>query len=159
MEPQFYYKKSRIEFETPNNTQWMVAEKGFRLPMYFTYKVFKSQKSVYLMSGLIYTNTQGSDFQYPGFGYFFGDKDIYENNPYFGKDLFKDVLYNDYSYWNLMIGFGKQMKRVNTSIRFETQLGSSNHPIDAKIWQAEISFRRFIFSSKDVTKKHFLYVE
>jgi hypothetical protein len=159
IEPQYYYKKSRLEFETPNNTQWMLAEKGFRLPMYFTYKVFKGQKSVYLMSGLIYTKTKSTDFQYPGFSYFFGGDEIYEYNPYYGKNLFKDVLYNDYSYWNLMIGFGKQMKNVNTSIRFETQLGSKNHPIDSKVWQVEVSFRRFIFSSKDVTKKHFLYVE
>lgn len=159
IEPQYYYKKSRIEFETPLNTQWMVAEKGFRLPVYVTYKIFKGQKSIYLLGGMTYTNTKKWDFQYPGFGYFFGDSEIYEDNPYFGKNLFNGVLYHDFSYLNLMIGFGKEMKRVNTSIRFESQLGSKNHPIDASVTQVEISFRRFIFSSKDVTKKHFLYVE
>ncbi len=159
VEPQFMYKYSHLEFKTPSTLNWSLLEKGFRMPMYFSYRLTKSTKSIELLTGLTLFKTNTIDFQTPGFSYLFLGDDIYSNNIYYGRNIFKDVLYNNQSYMMFLIGFKKPLKKWDMTIKFQSYLNSQKYPIEAKYFQFEIGFSRYIFNSDFLTNKHYLYVE
>jgi len=159
LEPQFLFKRSLLYFDYPSNIDWILIEKGFRLPLYFTYKVFKKSNSIYLISGLSYTKTKHWDFQSPTSAYNFLNEEFANGNPVFGYNLFEDYLYSQKGYWNILLGVGKKLKKINFALRFQTQFKSDNLAFDTKTIQVEWSVSRQILSSKDITTKHFLYVE
>lgn len=159
LEPQFYYQRSVLEFEQPYITERVLAKKGFRMPLYFTYKFYKKARSAYSIIGLSLVKEKNWDFQNPGVGYYLGDEVLYNNSIDLGDDHFKDVLYNDQAYWNLMIGLGKHLGRMNTSVRYLVPLGREKKGLQGKMWGLELGINFFFLSTKELTQKHHLYVE
>ncbi len=159
IEPQFYFKRNVYVFKFPQEVNWIVSEKSFRIPLYFTYKLFKAQKSVYFLGGLSYCKGKNWDLQNPTLGYYFGPDNIYYDKPFYGNDIMNGFMYNNKGYFSFMAGIGKQFGKFNSSLRFQKQSNTKNDPIAAKKWSIEISINRHLFSSKDITKKHFLYVD
>lgn len=159
LEPQFYYQRSVFQFERPVVTERVMAKKAFRMPIYFTYKFFKKENSMYSIIGFSLQKEKNWDFQNPGVGYYLGDEVLYDNNIDLGDDHFQDVLYNDQSYWNLMLGFGRRIGKVNASLRYVKPLGREKKGLSGNIWSLEMGFNFFFLSTKEITQKHHLYVE
>jgi len=159
IEPQFMYKRYLLRFKQPKNINWTVVEKGFRIPMYLSYRLTKNAKSIQLISGVTLSKTKTVDFQSPMFDFFYFGDDIYDGDIYYGRNIFKDVLYHNNTYFMFMVGFTKPFKKWDFGLRFQAYLNSKKHPIDAKYFQIEWSLSRYLFNSKDIANKHYLYVE
>ena len=129
------------------------------MPIYLTYKLFKKPRSIYFLTGLSLTKVKNYDYQTFGIGYNFEGEPIYNGLNNYGYNLFNNYLYTNNIYTNLIFGFGKPLKKIDFSIRMMKQNNSKNNPIKVNIWQIEFEVSWHILSSKDITKKHFLYVE
>lgn len=159
IEPQYYYQRTTFYFEKPYPTERVIGKRAFRLPVYSTYKFFKNKNSIYGLAGLVFNVEKNYDFQAPGVGFYVGPDPLYENEINFGDDHFKGILYDDYNYWNYVVGFGKKINRFNYSVRYLNQFNITKHSILAKTWQIELSVNILLLSYSDFTKKHFLYVD
>ncbi len=159
IEPQYLYRRYNMYFYKAEPIDWTVVEKGFRLPFYFSYRVFKNVNSVKLNAGLTITRSRSIDFQSPGFGYYFADNPIYDGNNYYGRNLFDGLLYDQKNYYNYIIGITKPIKKWEYSLRYNGLLKLSDDITEHKSWQIEFSMKRYLFSYQNVTNKHFLYVE
>lgn len=159
IEPQFIYKRHHLEFKKPTRITWIVMEKGFRMPMYFSYRLTKSTKSIELLTGLTLCKTNTKDFQSPTFDYSFLGGDVYDGGTNYGRNIFNGVIYNNQTYFMFLIGFKKPLKKWDITVRFQSYLNSQKHPIDAKYFQFELGLSRYIFNSNFLTNKHYLYVE
>ena len=167
-EPQFYYQRSTFKFRKTYYTERLLGKKAFRAPLYFTYKFFKKENSLFAIAGLSYNKETNTDIQNPGLDYYIGGYDIYSYkndgggqylNINYGDDHFNEILYDDRPYWNVIFGLGRTFDRVNVSFRIQKELDLTNHRVEAKIWQFELSFSFLFLSTKDFTQKHFLYVD
>ncbi len=159
VEPQFIYKRYHLQFKKPTRIDWIVMEKGFRMPMYFSYRLTKSTKSIELLTGLTLFKTTTKDFQSPTFDYSFLGDAIYDGGIYYGRNIFNGVIYNNQTYFMFLIGFKKPLKKWDMTLKFQSYLNSKKHLIDAKYFQFELGFSRYIFNSNFITNKHYLYVE
>jgi hypothetical protein len=157
LEPQYHYQRSYIGFERPYRVDRVFGKKSFRLPTYFTYRLFKKPESVYAIVGFSLVKETNWDLQDPGFDHTLSNGPIYQNQTEVGPDHFAGILYDDAAYWNYMVGFGKRANKWTTSIRFQSNLNVTKHSVEANIWQIEMSFNFFFLSTKDFTEKHFLY--
>jgi hypothetical protein len=158
-EPQFYYQRTVFQFDQPIMTERVLAKKAFRMPLYFTYKFFKKERSMFSIIGLSMMNERNWDFQNPGVGYYLGDETLYDNNIDLGDDHFEGVLYNDETYWNLVLGLGKKLGRANAALRYVLPMGREKRGLSGDIWSLEMSFNFFFLSTKEITQKHHLYFE
>jgi hypothetical protein len=158
-EPQFYYQRSVFSFEKPIIVERVLAKKAFRMPLYFSYKFFKKEKSLYSIIGLTFSKEKNWDFQNPGIGYYVGDELLFDNNIDFGDDHFENVLYNDQGYWNLTLGLGRKIGNLNSSIRYQIPINPEKRNLSIKTWQIELGFSFYFLSTKEITQKHYLYVE
>ena len=159
IEPQYMYKRYLLHFNQPQNINWTVIEKGFRMPMYFSYKLTKNAKSFQLISGVTLSKTKTVDFQSPTVSFYYSGDDIYEGGIYYGRNIFNTILYHNNTYFMFLVGFKKPLKKWDFGLRFQAYLNSKKHPIEANYFQVEWSLSRYLFNSKDVVNKHYLYVE
>ncbi len=171
IEPQYYYQRTTISFEKPYGIRRLFGKKAFRMPIYFTYKFFKKENSLFLLAGLGLNKEKNWDIQDPGINYYLGGDEIYEysvDGDYgispsqfadFGNDHFAQILYDDLPYWNYMVGFGRTFGRYNASFRFQSRFDITKHQQLAEIGQIEFSLTFLFLSTKDFTEKHFLYVD
>jgi hypothetical protein len=157
MEPQYHYQRTYLSFDRPDQINRIIGKKSFRLPTYFTFRLFKKPKSAYVILGMNLVKETIWDIQDPGFDYSIGESVIYENQVQVGSDHFGGILYDNGAYWNYVIGFGKKLNNWNSSIRFQSNLDITKHSVQANIWQLELSFNFLFLSTKDFTEKHFLY--
>lgn len=158
-EPQFYYQRTVVKFEQPLLIERVFAKKGFRMPLYFTYKFFKKENSMFSVIGLTYNKERNWDYQNPGVGYYLGDEVLYNNNIDLGNGHFYDVLYNEQGYWHLTAGLGRKIGRFNTSLRYHKPLGMDKRGLSGNTWMIELSLNFFFLNTKEITQKHYLYVE
>ena len=171
MEPQYYYQRTTINFEKPYGIRRLFGKKAFRMPIYLTYKFFKKENSLYLLGGLSFNKERNWDIQDPGINYYLGGDEIYEYSvdgdwgispsqyANFGNDHFAQVLYDDLPYWNYMFGLGRTFGRYNASVRFQSRFNITDHQQLAEIGTIEFSLTFLFLSTKDLTEKHFLYVD
>jgi len=159
VEPQFVFKRHSFEFIKPQRVRWVFMEKGFRMPMYFSYRLTKNANSFELLSGLTLFKTHSKDFQEPTIGYSFAGDPIFDGQINYGRNIFEGVLYNNKSYFMFLVGFKQPLKKWDMTFKFQSYLNSKKHPVEAKYFQVELSFARYIFYSKNITNKHYLYVE
>ncbi|NOQ72231.1 MAG: hypothetical protein GQ574_09535 [Crocinitomix sp.] len=159
IEPQFHYQRTYLHFERPFQIDRIIGKKSFRMPAYFTYRLFKKPESAFVILGLNLVKEKNWDIQNPGFDYYLNGADIYSNQVEVGPDHFEGLLYDNSAYWNYMVGIGKKSGKWNSSIRFQSNLNITNHEIEAEIWQLEVSINFLFLSTKDFTEKHFLYEE
>ncbi len=159
LEPQYHYQRTYLSFQRPYRVERIIGKKSFRMPTYFTYRLFKNPESAFLILGLNLVKETNWDIQNPGFDYYLNNANIYEDQVEVGPDHFDGLLYDNSVYWNYMIGLGKKSGKWNTSIRFQSNLNITDHDIEAEIWQVEVSINFLFLSSKDFTEKHFLYEE
>lgn len=159
MEPQFYYQKTYLEFQKPFYLERVIGKRAFRMPMYFTARLFKKAKSPFLLLGVNIVKENNWDFQDPGFEFYFSDDDGSDTQFLTGDGHFEGMLYDNSMYVNYMIGFGKLGDKWDSSIRLQRELGITRHNIEASIWKIEVAFNIHLISTKDFTKKHFLYAE
>lgn len=158
-EPQYYYSRTYLSFERPFFVERIIGKKAFRMPVYAAVKFFKSPKSPFLLIGLNPIKEKNWDFQSPGVDAYFGevppDLTLFQS----GNDHFSGALYDNRFYVNYLVGLGFSTKKMNYSFRFQKELKFTRHQIEANIWQIEMSVNFAILSSKDFTKKHFLYAD
>jgi hypothetical protein len=159
IEPQFYYQRSTVKFEKPYETERVFGKKAFRMPTYLTYKFFKKEKSIYFLLGVNPNFEKNWDFQNPKLSYYIGDGSLYQNGVDFGDDHFKGILYDDKPYANFVVGLGRIFGKLNTSLRFQRPFKNTSRQLTVNSWQLELSFNILFLSTKDFTKKHFLYVD
>jgi len=159
IEPQFYYQRSVVKFEKPYSTERVFGKKSFRMPTFLTYKFFKKEKSIYFLIGINPNIEKNWDFQNPKLDYYIGDGALYQNGVDLGDDHFKGILYDDKAYSNYVIGLGRTFGKLNTSVRFQRSFKNAFQQLSAGSWQAELSLSILFLSTKDFTKKHFLYVD
>lgn len=156
LEPQFGVQRTLYDFEYETPIQRIVGKRSFRLPFYFTYKFWKKQKSLYLILGTTFNADKNFDFQKPGENTFFGANEYYLESPDFGDYHMYGLLYDENPYFTGTVGFGKRFNRLNVSVRyvnaFAREILAENH-------QFELHLGFFMLSTKDFTKKHYLYVE
>ncbi|MEZ4922392.1 MAG: hypothetical protein R2780_04405 [Crocinitomicaceae bacterium] len=159
LEPQFYYQRSVITFQNPVEISRVFGKRGFRMPFYFTYKFFKKERSIYSILGLSLSKEKNWDFQDPGTGFYLGSDPIFDGNFDTGDDHFRDVLYNNQAYWNLVAGFGRKIGKVNASVRYVIPMSREKKGLSGDIWTLEMSFNFFFLSTREINKKHHLYAE
>lgn len=157
LEPQFYYQKTYLTFERPFFVERNIGKRAFRMPTFVTARFFKGPKSPFILIGLNLIKEKNWDFQNPGFNYYFGDFPEFEQQFQTGDNHFEGALYDNRWYFNYIIGIGKTGEKWTSSIRFQRKLDITSHEMEAGIWQLELSFSFKILSSKDFTRKHFLY--
>jgi hypothetical protein len=159
IEPQYMYKRHHLIIKKPQQINWILMEKGFRVPLYFSYRLTKNSKSIELLTGLTLFKTHSIDFQEPSIGYSFLGDNIYDGQINYGNNIFNGVLYNNKMYYMFLVGIKKPLKKWDMLIKFQSYLNSKSQPIEAKYFQIELSLNRYIFNSKNITNKHYLYVE
>ena len=159
-EPQFYIERSRYRFPYYYvDMERIIGAKAFRMPLYFTYKFFKKEKSSYLLFGLNIIKETNWDIQFPGDGYYLNGKPLHHEAENFGDDHFQNVLYDGKTYLNLNVGLGKQFKNINSSLRFQMPIGKVNDRLPVRTFKVEWTVSWLFLSTKDFTKKHPLYVD
>ncbi len=159
VEPQYFYQRTQLNFDRPFFVQRIIGKRAFRMPIYVSYKVFKNPKSPFLLAGLNLIKEKNWDFSAPGFDAYFGSEENYLFQIDLGDDHFEGMLYDNHWYWNYMLGFGMILENWNYSLRFQQRLDITKHKVEASIFQVEMVVNVKLFSSKDFTKKHFLYVD
>lgn len=159
VEPQFYFQRSVYRFIEPIRLKRVIGSKGFRMPIYLTYKFFKKETSAYILLGYTAIKERYWDFQHPSEDYYFSGGEIFQNEPNFGHDHFESVLYDSRGYGNFILGFGKQFKKFNSSIRFSAPSRRYADRIQAQTWRYELTFSWLFLSTKDFTNKHPLYID
>ena len=160
LEPQYYFERSTYNFRATFHTmKRIIGAKGFRMPFYFAYKFFKKETSSYVLFGLNVIKETNWDIQHPGEGYYFEGEAAYGQINDFGDDHFENVLYDELAYTALNVGFGKQFKRINASIRFQKPIGKITERLPVKNYRAEFTLSWLFLSTKDFTNKHPLYVD
>lgn len=159
-EPQFSFQRSVFRFDEVYTIDRIVGKKSFRLPFFITYKFFKSEKSIYGLAGVTFHRERVYDYQDPGSSdVFMSGKPPYTNTPDFGNYHFYGAIYDEYPYFNSTFGLGKKFNRINVSLRYNRLLDITRHDILATIWQVELHVGFKLLSTKDFTRKHYLYVE
>lgn len=159
IEPQFYYQKTYLLFEKPFYIERNIGKRAFRLPLYGTVNFFKGAKSPFFLLGINFIKEKNWDYHSPSFEYYFQGNEEVGTQFKTGDDHFDGMLYDNRAYFNYMLGIGKSEKRWDTSIRFQRKIRITKHSTEASIWQIEMALNFRILSSKDFTKKHFLYVD
>jgi hypothetical protein len=159
IEPQYGYERTVYKFAKPNTLSRVIGAKSFRFPFYFTYKFFKKENSSYFLLGFNFINETNWDFQHPGEKYYLSDGTAYFWNPDFGDDHFQGVLYDGKTYTNFIIGLGKQFKRINASLRFQSPMGKVTERLPVSMFRTEFTLNWMFLSTKDFTRKHPLYVD
>lgn len=160
IEPQYFYQRTVLRFYNPYETERLIGKKAFRVPIYFTWKFFKKENSLFFLNGLIFHKESVIDIQNPGTNVYIAGE-AYENQPLnLGDNHFYSILYNEKSYWSLMLGLGKTTKKgLNFALRVHSRLNTQSRGIKANILNLEFTVNYHILSTKDITNKHFLYVE
>lgn len=158
-EPQYFYERGVYRFLEPIEVKRVVGAKGFRMPFYFQYKFFKKENSSYFIFGWNVTKANYWDFQHPTEGYYFSNEQPYQGNIDFGDDHFKGILYDEKVYGSVLLGLGKQFKKMNSSLRFQTPRGKVLQRLPILSWRIEWTFSWYFLSTKDFTNKHPLHIE
>jgi len=160
LEPQFFYQRTIFTFTEPLETQRVIGKKALRIPLYGTYKFWKKENSMYGLAGLIFHVETNYDLQNPGGEVYFVGKQYTQTTINFGDNHFYNVLYDEKPYWSYMVGLGKITKRgINYSVRFHRRLNTEARGIEGKIWNLEFNIGYLLISTKDFTKKHYLYFD
>lgn len=159
IEPHYFYQRTYLSFDRPFFVERIVGKRAFRMPIFISYKVFKNPKSPFLLGGFNLIKEKNYDFSSPGFDYYYGNSEDFIFQLDLGDDHFDGMLYDNRWYWNYMLGFGIMLEKWEYSFRFQQRFDITKHSIEAKIFQVEMVAKINLFTSKDFTKKHFLYVE
>lgn len=159
VEPQFYYQRSFYNPYFSFDIERVLGKRAFRMPMYATLNWFKSVKSPYFLVGLNLIREKNIEFQAPGEGYYLGNEELYNEIFFVGDNHFEDLLYQDGTYFNYMLGVGKKFKRFYGSINFQQELNLTKHEIEGKVWRIELSTTFILFRTEKLRTKHFLYVD
>lgn len=156
----FANQRTVYHFEQPYEVNRIIGTKSFRLPVYVTYKFFKSANSPYLLAGLTFNAEKNTDIQGPSDdGNLLGGKPIYYATPDFGDYHLYGLLYDEHPYWYSTLGLGIRTKNLNWSLRFNRPINSAKRNVIASHWQVEFHIGIYLLSTKDFTKKHYLYVD
>ncbi|MCG8575407.1 MAG: hypothetical protein MI810_11015 [Flavobacteriales bacterium] len=160
LEPQYFYQRTTLRFTKPISVNRVFGKKAFRLPVYISYKLWKKENSTYLFGGLIFHKETNYDFQSPGTEVYFNGVEFGQNSIDYGDNHFYRALYTEKGYWSYTFGIGKITRRgVNYGVRFHRRLNLESRGIMADIFNVEFMINLNVVSTKDFTKKHFLYVD
>ncbi len=160
IEPQYFFQRTIYKFKEPTETERVIGKKALRIPIYGTYKFWKKENSTYLIAGLIFHSEANYDLQNPGGEVYFVGKPYAQSTINFGDNHFYNVLYDDKPYWSSMLGIGKVTRRgLNYSLRFHRRLNTEKRGIEGRIWNLELNIGYLFLSTRDFTKKHYLYFD
>ena len=159
-EPQYFFQRTILRFDDPISTERVVGKKAFRIPLYGTYKFWKKENSMYFLAGFIFHKEANYDFQNPGGDVYFDGNQYLQNTLNTGDNHFYKLLYNEKAYWSYTFGLGKITKKgINYAVRFHQRLNTKSRGIMADVWNVEFTINYLIISTRDFTKKHFLYFD
>ncbi len=160
LEPQYFFQRTVLRFKYPINVERVFGRKAFRMPLYFSYKMYKKENSTYWMFGLIIHKENNYDFQNPG-------REVYlDNQPFgtvavdYGDNHFYRVLYTEKAYFSYTFGLGKVTRKgFNYALKVHKRLNTKSRGISANIFNIEFSVIIPVVSISDFTNKHFIYVD
>ena len=159
IEHQYFMQRSVFRFEKESYSERVVGMRAFRLPIYYSFRLFKKKNSMFVTLGTIMTAAKNYDFQHPGSGYLFSDGPIYNGGVDHGDGHFKGILYTNEVYWQHYFGVGKNIGDFKLTFRFISRSVRSNEKIAAQIGQLEMSLSYHIFGLSDLQKKRSIYHE
>lgn len=159
IEPQYFMQRSIFRFEKESYSERVVGMRAFRLPLFYSFKLFKKKNSMFLTLGTILTAAKNYDFQHPGSGYLFSDGLIYNGGVDYGDDHFSGILYTNDLYWQHFFGVGKNLGDFKLSFRFISRSVGSSDRIAAQIGQLEMCLSYTVFGISDLQKKRSIYHE
>lgn len=159
IEPQYFMQRSVFRFQKEQYSERVVGMKAFRLPIFYSYKLFKKRNSMFLSVGTVFTAAYNYDFQHPGNEYLFSDGPIYNGGVDNGDGHFNSVLYTNENYWQNYIGIGKNIGNFKLTLRFMSRTKKSSEKIAAKIAQIELNISYHIIGISDFKKKRKIYHE
>ena len=159
MAPSFMMQKTTFIFEKEYYSERVVGFHGFRLPTYWTFRLFRKVNSLYISFGRIWNVTKDFDFQHPGRPFLFAGGQIYNGGVDYGDYHFDEILYDEQNFVQRFIGFGKSIKDVNVGIRFIQRKRKHQEYILATTWQFELNLSYHFLNASDFTKKRKVYSE
>tara|TARA_B100000508_G_scaffold75230_1_gene58635 strand:- start:107167 stop:107910 length:744 start_codon:yes stop_codon:yes gene_type:complete len=159
IEPQYFMQRSVYRFELESYSERTVGMKAFRLPIFYSYKLFRKKNSMFLTVGTVFTAAKNYDFQHPGTEYLFEDGEIYNGGVDHGNDHFRSILYSNDPYWQHFFGIGKNIGDLKITFRFMARAKGSAEKIAADIGQLELNLSYHIVSLSDFQKKRKIYHE
>lgn len=159
LEPQYFMQRSVYRFELESYSERTVGMKAFRLPIFYTYKLFRKKNSMFLTIGTVFTVAKNYDFQHPGTAYLFEDGEIYNGGVDYGDNHFHSILYSNDPYWQHFIGVGKNIGDLKITFRYMARSRGSSEKIAATIGQLELNLSYHIVSWSDFKKKRKIYHE
>lgn len=159
IEPQYFMQRSVFRFEKMSYSERVVGMRAFRLPIFYSFRIFKKKNSMFVTLGTIMTAAKNYDFQHPGSGYLFSDGPIYNGGIDHGDGHFQGILYTNNVYWQNYFGIGKNIGDFKLTFRFISRSRSSSKKIAAQIGQLEMSLSYSVFGISDLQKKRSIYHE
>ncbi|MDX1651395.1 MAG: hypothetical protein R3277_02810 [Brumimicrobium sp.] len=159
LEPQYFMRRSVFRFQGESYSERVVGMKAFRLPIFYSYQLFKKNNSMFLSVGTVLTYGKNFDFQHAGAPYLFSDGPIYKGGTDHGDGHFKNILYNEGFYRQNFFGVGKSFGKVQVSMRFMSRTRLSKLRIRADIAQIELHVSYDLLGLSDLRKKHDVYHE
>lgn len=159
LEPQYFMQRSKFIFQQESYSERIVGMKAFRLPIFYSFKLFKKKNSMFLSIGTVFTVAYNYDFQHPGSAYLFSNGTIYNGGVDHGDNHFNSVLYTNENYWQNYLGIGKNIGDFKLTLRFMSRSTRSNEKIAARIAQIELNISYHIIGISDFKKKRKVYHE
>jgi len=159
IEPQYFMQRSIFRFELESYSERVVGMRAFRLPIFYSFRLFKKKNSMFMTLGTILTAAKYYDFQHPGSDYLYSNGPIYNGGVDHGDDHFNTILYSNTAYWQNFLGIGKNIGDFKLTFRFITRSRTSSEKIAAQIGQLEMSLSYTIFGLSDFKKRRSIYHE
>lgn len=159
LEPQYFMQRSIFVFQKESYSERVIGMKAFRLPIFYSFKLFKKKNSMFLSIGTVLTVANHYDFQHPGNEFLYANGPIYNGGVDYGDGHFNSVLYTDEAYWQNYFGIGKNIGDFKLTLRFMTRSIKSSEKIAAEIAQLELNISYHIIGISDLKKKRKIYHE
>ena len=159
IEPQYFMQRSVFRFQKESYSERVVGMKAFRLPIFYSYKLFKKKNSMFLTVGTVFSIAKHFDFQHPGTEFLLANGTIYNGGIDYGDNHFNSVLYSNDNYWQNFMGIGKNIGDFKLTLRFMTRTIKSNEKIAAQIGQLEMNLSYDILGLSELNKKRKVYHE
>lgn len=158
-ELQYFMQRSVFPFEKEQYSERLVGMKAFRLPMMYSWRLFKKKNSMFISLGTMMTVAKNYDSQFAGREFLMANGEIYNGGEDFGDNHFESILYSNQLYWQNFFEIGKNIGDFKLSFRFIRRSKGSRQLIEADINQVEIYLKYHIFAVSDFTKKRSIYHE
>lgn len=159
IEPQYFMQRSVFKFQKEYYSERAVGMKAFRLPIFYSYRLFKKKNSMFFTLGTVLSIAKHYDFQHPGNPFLFSDGPLYHGGVDYGDYHFNTILYTNDNYWQNFIGLGKNIGNYKLNFRLMSRTKKGREEIAANIWQVEMSVSYHIIGVSDFKKKRKIYHE